>query len=343
MSLLQNIIIDEIRKEGFITFSRYMDLALYHKDYGYYTNNIPIGKDGDFITAPEISQLFGTTLATWIVYAWEKLGSPKKFHLIEIGAGRGTLMSDILYSIRKIPDLYDAINVNIIEVSSSLQNVQKNILSEYSCISWYTELPKNFVFPVIIIANEVLDALPVNQYCILNGILKEKVVIYHNDNLRLEYRNSNFKLEDHDLLLEEGGIIEYSSASMKLISDIRKIITKYTGGVLLIDYGYIVPHFRSTIQSLYKHSFNNVLLNIGKADITYHIDFKKLYYYMKEQCKSLLFTQREFLLTFYIKQHLENFITHHPEREGEFISQFDRLTNNKQMGSLFKVLQSFKT
>ena len=182
LNICRNKLLNYISENGYIRFDQYMDLALYDKDVGYYMNNDPIGINGSFTTAPEISALFGLTLATWILYQWEKLDYPENLNLIELGAGHGTLMKDILHATCKIEKFYKNLNINIVEISPVLINIQKNNLKDYN-INWHKKIPTEFDGPVIFIANEFFDALPMRQFQYEGNIYLENIICNSNNKL----------------------------------------------------------------------------------------------------------------------------------------------------------------
>jgi len=157
-----NKIINILKEKKSIPLDKFIDLALYDKKNGYYMNNNPLGKNGDFITAPLISNLFSEMLAVWCVAFWEKLGKPKKILLVELGPGDGTLCKDLLKTFVKFDKFYNSLEINLLEISEKLKEIQKkNIKSKK--VKWISKINKINNGPVIFLANEFFDALPIKQ------------------------------------------------------------------------------------------------------------------------------------------------------------------------------------
>ncbi|MEE2746000.1 MAG: SAM-dependent methyltransferase, partial [Pseudomonadota bacterium] len=155
----------KIKKNGPLNLAEYMDISLNHPQYGYYQEDNIIGREGDFVTSPEISQMFGELLGVWAAASWHKLGRPDKINLIEMGPGRGTLMRDALRAINTVPDFRDAINVHLVEKSSPLRAIQMEELSQESCqVCWHENFEDVPHGDFILVANEFLDALPIHQF-----------------------------------------------------------------------------------------------------------------------------------------------------------------------------------
>jgi len=166
-----------IAEEGPITVERYMELALTHPDYGYYMNRDPFGAAGDFTTAPEITQMFGELLGLWAAEVWSMMGRPDPLRLIELGPGRGTLMSDALRAARIAPDFRAALDVTLVETSPALAEIQHDtLLTSGAPIAWAPTLQEAPDGPAILVANEFLDALPVRQYVRSANRWRERVV-----------------------------------------------------------------------------------------------------------------------------------------------------------------------
>lgn len=180
------------KSQGSISISDFMNAALYHKEYGYYMNKLPLGKDGDFITAPEISQLFGETIAVWIMNTWEKLGKPSKFSLVELGPGKGTLIHDVIRVTKKYSCFFSSMDIHLVEISPILQKIQKEKLKGLD-INWHTDVDNLPNQPTIFFANELFDALPIDQFIYRDGhqhrILKTldyQLFFYYNFKLKFQ-------------------------------------------------------------------------------------------------------------------------------------------------------------
>jgi len=291
--------------------------------FEYYNNNDPFGVDGDFTTAPEISQLFGEIIGIWAIQKWIEIGSPSSFNLIEIGPGRGTLMTDLLHATQHVDPFYDALNLHLIETSDTLKRKQKNILKKYD-VQWHVHLssvPSNT--PAIIIGNEFFDALPVRQFKFKEGKWFEHY-IDSDQSVWLEFkepplRSTLPKPKNND-------VFEYS----KIQQDYAELISKYNGYGLFIDYGYQKSTYGDTLQALQKHAPCSITDNIGNVDLTTHIDFEWLSSFFKQ---TKIKTQRQFLKENGID------IRYQTLRNPELKSGYERLINQDQMGCLFNVLE----
>ncbi|WP_333023358.1 class I SAM-dependent methyltransferase [Wolbachia endosymbiont of Pentidionis agamae] len=327
-----NKLIDE--NNGSISISEFMKTALYHKNYGYYNSKNPIGQVGDFITSPEISQLFGEILAVWIMLAWEKLGKPREFILVEFGPGKGTLMQDIMRVTKKHQDFYNAMSIHLIEISPILIELQKQALKNFN-ITWHISintLPEKIA---IFVANEFFDAMPIDQFVYYNGELYEVRVAKDLSMIHIKTKAVNvISIEER---LFDGATIEMCSVGIDLMKKIEEYLCKNSGSALIIDYGYINPPFKNTLQSIKNHRYSNILENIGESDITALVNFKALQDTLKCLDSNLL-TQREFLYLYGIKERIQALMKNidNEKQKKKLLSEYLRLTEN--MGTLFKVL-----
>jgi len=282
---------------------RYMELCLTHAEHGYYMKQDPFGVAGDFVTAPEICQVFGEMVGIWAITAWEKLGKPKEFAIIELGAGRGTLMKDLLRAVKIIPEFQP--EIHLVEISPYLRKAQKESLAGID-VKWHDAPPK-LKIPSILIANEFFDALPIKQF--IDG--EECKIIVQNGELAFNLAAENNNVREACPLAEE---------IMHFISN------TYQAG-LIIDYGYTENEEFDSLQALHRHKYHNILENSGDADLTAHVNFDLLTKSCQIPCN--VETQREFLLR------------HGGDVRAKILGlerDFDRLVNPKQMGILFKVL-----
>ena len=171
----------KLRKTYSLPLDKFINLCLYNKKFGYYMKKNPFGKEGDFITAPNISRLFSEMIAIWILSFWQSLGSPKKFNLVELGPGNGEMMKVIIESLRNFPDCFNSCNLIILEKSPLFIKIQKKKLSQYK-VKWISKINKLKKNPTIFIANEFFDALAVKQFRKKNGLWFEKFVNLQNIN-----------------------------------------------------------------------------------------------------------------------------------------------------------------
>ena len=331
-------------KNNELPLDKFINLSLYNKKFGYYMKKNPFGKKGDFITAPKISRLFSEMIAIWIISFWQSLGSPKKFNLVELGAGDGEMMKIVIESFKNFPDFFNACNIFIHEKSPKLKEIQKNILDKEKII-WISSLRKIKKFPTIFIANEFFDSMAVKQFEKKGSQWFEKYVSFTNLNkaffldkkidIRKVEKKLNFKISNNQ------NFIEYSEASLKYLKAISKIIKKNTGGLLLIDYGYTSKRMKNTLQAVSNHKFANILDNIGNVDITHNINFNlfKKFTKLEGSLDFNLTSQKDFLIKMGIKQRAEII-----SRNQKFLKKADiyyrlkRLIDEKQMGNLFKVM-----
>ena len=334
----------KIKKSGEIPLDKFIDLSLYNKKIGYYMKKNPFGKKGDFITAPNISRLFSEMIAIWIISFWKNLGSPRNFNLIELGAGNGEMMKVLLESFQNFPSFLESCNIIIHEKSPILIRIQKEKLSK-SKINWVSQINKIKKNPSIFIANEFFDAMPIKQFRKQRNIWYEKFVNFENyskasfiekktDIKKIEKR-LNFKISQNQ------DFIEYSEFGFDYLKNISDIIKKNTGGLLIIDYGYLEKKMKNTLQAVSNHKFANILDNIGGVDITHNINFE-LFKKFTQKLGGLdnnLNTQKNFLIKMGIKERAEilsrnkNF-----SKKADIFYRLNRLIDEKQMGTLFKVM-----
>ena len=265
-----------IAQEGPIPLDRYMNLALSHPRYGYYATREPFGAAGDFVTAPEISQMFGELIGLWAVEVWRLSGMPTPLRLVELGPGRGTLMADALRAIRHVPAFFDAITVHMIETSPRLTDIQRNALSGFEVpIHWLTGLEMLQAGPAILIANEFFDALPVQHFVRTErGWCERLVGLDEAGNLRFGLRPH--ATDDITLAAPPGSVIEISPQGREIVGVLSQRIASQGGALLIIDYGYTESQPGETLQAVRNHRFVDPLEAPGESDLTTHIDFAAL-------------------------------------------------------------------
>jgi len=327
-----------------ISLDKFINLSLYNKQFGYYMKKNPFGKKGDFITAPNISRLFSEMVAIWTICFWQSLGSPKKFNLIELGAGNGEMMKILIDSFKRFPIFFNSCNIVIHEKSQNLIKVQKSKILEKN-VNWLSNLKNLENIPSIFIANEFFDSIPIKQFFKKKNLWFERFVDLSNTkkNYFFDKKTDIKKIEKkiNIKISNKQQIIEYSPTGIKYLNNIAKIIKKNNGGMLIIDYGYNKVKMQDTLQAIYKHKYSNVLENIGKSDITHNINFHLFKKIIKKNEKlSIKFTsQKNFLINLGIKQRAEII-----SRNKKFTEKTDiyyrlkRLIDEKEMGDLFKVM-----
>lgn len=336
------------KNKGSISISAFMDAALYHKKYGYYMNKVPFGKNGDFVTAPEISQLFGEIIAIWVMHVWEKLYRPEKFSLVELGPGKGSLVHNITRVTKKYNNFCHSMSLHLIEISPILRSVQEQTLKGVN-VKWHESIDNLPEQPTIFIANEFFDSLPINQFTYSNGqwyenrVAKrddssfkivqasrsETIDFYNADRMTMDSKNLNGKFFD-------GAVMEVSPLGIEILSRVKEQIYKSKGAALIIDYGYIYSSYKSTLQSIKQHNYSNFLEDVGSSDITALVNFQALKHSLQYPSCEIL-TQREFLYLFGIKERVQNLIKNvNNMQKNKIFNEFLRLTEN--MGTLFKAM-----
>jgi cyclopropane-fatty-acyl-phospholipid synthase len=304
----------------------------------------PFGKEGDFITAPNITRLFSEIIAIWVITFWKSIGSPKKFNLIELGAGNGEMMKIIIETLKNFPECFNNCNFLIHEKSTFLiEQQQQNLKTEN--IIWIPDIKKVNSYPTIFLANEFFDALPIKQFFKKKGGWVERFVDikeihkavfreYLTDIKKIE-QNLNFEISKNQ------SIIEYSPDTYKYLKDICKIIKKNDGGILIIDYGYLNSKMHETLQAVNNHKYSNVLEDIGDSDITYNINFNLFDKFIEQfnDLNSIVSNQKKFLTSMGILQRAEMVSENIPfSKKTDLFYRIRRLIDEKQMGELFKVM-----
>jgi NADH dehydrogenase [ubiquinone] 1 alpha subcomplex assembly factor 7 len=276
---LRREIAELIATEGPISVERYMALALSHPRHGYYRSRDPFGLEGDFVTAPEISQMFGELIGLWAVDCWARMGEPEKLALIELGPGRGTLMADALRAARLAPAFLAASRIHLVETSEILREKQRQKLERANTtsvpITWherFSEIPEG---PFILIANEFFDALPIRQYQRDARGWRERLIGLDNTG-RLAFGLSGEVVSEIRRAAPQGAVLEIGSAGLALSREIAARLADQGGAALFIDYGHTQPGFGDTLQAVRRHEFIDPLEAPGETDLTAHVDFAAL-------------------------------------------------------------------
>ena len=327
-----------------LPLDKFINYCLYNKEFGYYMKKYPFGKDGDFVTAPNVSRLFSEMIAIWVFSFWQSLGSPKKFNLIELGAGNGEMMRVMIESLKNFPPFFKSCNFIIHEKSSSLINIQKKKLLKNKIV-WVKKITRLKNIPSIFVANEFFDALAIKQFMKKNNLWFEKFVRL-KDSRDAQFNEKKINIKDYekkiDLKLSQNqDFIEYSELSAKYLKDVGKIIKKNSGGFLIIDYGYNENKMKNTIQGVIKHKYTNILKNIGKSDITHNINFKLFQKIIDNlgDLKHNLTTQKNFLTRMGINERAEIISKNYSfKKKADMYYRLKRLIHQEQMGNLFKVM-----
>ena len=272
-----NKIINILKEQKSIPLDKFINIALYDKETGYYIKNNPFGKEGDFITSPSISKLFSEMLALWFVAFWENLGKPKKIVIVELGPGDGSLCYDLLKTFKRFKNFYNSLEINLFEISHKLKKTQNKKIQNNK-VKWINKINEIKNGPVIFLANEFFDALPIKQICKRKNLLMEKHVALADNKKELKflYKKIDKKLIKYDKILhlsKNKNKLEYPIDAIEYLSQISKKINKFNGALLIFDYGYILNKNKSTLQSIMNHKHDNIFSNIGSSDITSHVDF----------------------------------------------------------------------
>ena len=315
-----DIIQNTILSSGPISLADYMKVCLTHPEHGYYVRNKPIGSTGDFITSPEISQMFGELIGLWIVQIWLDHKKPANFSLIEFGPGNGTLMKDILRSTKMIKGFHDALHLILIEISPTLCEIQKKALGSFRA-HWQTEVGSFPKQPTVIIANEFFDSLPIRQFKRERDQWME-VMITIKDPSSQKYNKLSFELTQN--------IINY-------ISD---HIQKNSGAALIIDYGK-EGNIGDTFQAVRQHKYSNPLKYPGLTDLTSYVDFNAIRNSAEKSglIASKLTYQADFLKNLGIEQRAKILSQKLPHSQlCLHQAALKRLVHHDEMGHLFKVL-----
>lgn len=330
---LENKIKDLIIQKGPITVDHYIDLCLFDEDDGYYTSKNVIGRHGDFITSPEISQIFGELIALFIIAEWSKSGSEKPIHIIELGAGNGTLADDILRTFQQIPLMHSiTYSYTFIEKSPVLKQVQQQKLSAYQNLSWFNTLNdfdhnNQFVF---IVANEFFDALPIKQFIGPPQDQHERLITFEPTTNQLAFHNNDTQ-----------NIYEETIGYQSIIEQINRILQKNIGACLIIDYGDTQKSRKGdTLQGMKNHHYASILEEPGSVDISHQVDFYQLSKLLSTQLhQNPIQTQEAFLKHIGIEMRM-NQLLHNAtsQQKMDIISACTRLISPQHMGHIFKVL-----
>lgn len=278
-SPLETLIRKQIAANGPMPVSRYMQICLTHPVYGYYLKRDPLGRDGDFITAPEVSQMFGELVGLWAASVWNAMGMPQEVKFIELGPGRGTMMADALRAVRILPAFHDAISVHLVETSPTLRDRQREKLADAADVEWYERMEDIPEGPSIILANEFFDVLPIHQAVKKEDGWHERVIEIDDD--ILAYGVAPDPMPRFEVLLPPlaraapiGAIFEWRPDTE--IMTIARRVRDQGGAALIVDYGHLRSDAGDTFQAVARHNYTNPLRNAGLADLTAHVDFQAL-------------------------------------------------------------------
>ncbi|MCC5961144.1 MAG: SAM-dependent methyltransferase [Rhodobacteraceae bacterium] len=337
MTVLRDSLIRQIAAQGPITVAEYMTTCLLHPQHGYYTTRDPFGAQGDFITAPEISQMFGEMLGLCVAQAWLDQGSPAPFTLAELGPGRGTLMADILRATRAVPGFHDAARLHLIEASPVLRRIQATALPDLQFHDSADTLPDAALF---IIANEFFDALPIRQFLRAGDGWRERMVGLQGGQLAFGLGPvTHLDALEHRLAdTTAGQMVETCASAAPVMAALAQRIGQHGGAAVIVDYG----DWRSrgdTFQALHQHAPDHPLAHPGQADLTAHVDFEALARAAHPLHATALTPQGVFLERLGITQRAQSLArTLDGAALQAHVAAHRRLTHPQEMGHLFKVL-----
>ena len=336
------------KKSKLLPVDEFFKNVLYDNNFGYYKSKFPFGDKGDFITSPNISYLFSEMVAIWIISTWELFGRPKNFNIVELGPGDGSLTNILLNSFKKFPEFNSIKKIFLYEESDYLKKIQKKKISNGKVfwISDFTTIKKG---PVVFFGNEFFDALPIKQFKKRKDSIFEKNYTFDKNYKIKEVFNKASKTDIKILksykTLKKLNFIELPKFGFQELKKMIKKISELKGCILMIDYGYLKSNNQNTLQSIMKHKKNNLLDNLGKADITSHVNFDLLKeFFLKNNLKvNNIITQKEFLKNMGIIERA-NIVA----KKMRFSEQSDlylrvkRLLSSRYMGDLFKVILAYK-
>jgi len=348
MNPLGELLARRIRITGPLTVAEYMTEALGHPQYGYYKQGDPFGLEGDFITAPEISQMFGELMGAWCAAVWAEMDQPAPVRLVELGPGRGTLMADALRGTRRSNGFHAAVDLHLVETSPYLRGRQAETLQRAApsiAPSWhdaFDEVPNG---PLLLITNELFDALPIHQFEFRGGRWLERVVdLDSRGDLAFALRPSGPALAVATMPpqpLREGTVVEACPAGIALAGTIGRRVAQYGGAALIIDYGHDGSRYGDSLQAVHRHQKHDLLSEPGTADIAAHVDFGALAQAAREAGAAVHgpIPQNTLLERLGIKLRaaaLERNAT--PAQAADIAAATERLLHLEQMGTLFKAL-----
>ena len=347
MTPLKEILLAEINANGPISLAGYMQRALADPAHGYYMQRRPFGRQGedggDFITAPEVSQMFGELIGAWLADLWQRMGAPDRFCLAELGPGRGTLMADILRAAAVLPAFGDAAEVHFVETSKALRAAQKQAVPQ---AHWHDDVSTLPTLPCLLVANEFFDALPIDQYKktasgwvpILVSAENDDLVFCDGAEIDAPFSENLTACLPQDL--PRGTIVECAPAVETAMTHLSRHIAKNGGAALLIDYGHAEPACGDSFQAMRGHGFVDPLAAPGMADLTAHVNFPLLAHIAEaaELTSAPITEQGHFLEALGLSLRAQQLMQLSPGRDLQIQAERHRLAAPQEMGQLFKVL-----
>ena len=337
MTPLEKLIREAIASEGPMRLDRYMGLALGHPQHGYYMWRDPFGARGDFVTAPEVSQAFGELIGVWCAAAWQAMGAPPSFNLVELGPGRGTLMADVLRAARVMPGFLAAAKIRLVEMSPVLRAKQMDVLGAAAWHDRFEQVPEG---PMILVANEFFDAIPIRQFERRDGQWFERVIGLQDGALKLGLVAAE-DISSQPPQGSDGDVIEFAPARSDIARLIGARLNGFPGAALIIDYGHLTSAPGDTLQAMRQHKFMAVTDFPGDCDLTSHVDFEALANALGNGGAQVAaaITQRDFLLAMGLEARMTTLSAKADAAMRDSLERAkSRLADPGQMGNLFKVL-----
>lgn len=342
MTPLKAEIVHLIQDEGPLSISRYMALCLGHPRHGYYMTRDPFGAQGDFTTAPEISQMFGELIGLWAATIWRAMGEPASIRLVELGPGRGTLMADALRAAKALPGFRAALSVHLVEMSPVLRQAQARTLAGMADPVWHDSVNDALDGPAIVIANEFLDALPLDQFVRTQAGWQERLIGIDAAGA-LAFGLASEAESAFSLDAAQGAVIEQPLAALDVVAAVSRHLAQAGGAALFVDYGSANSGFGDTLQAMKQQRFTDPLAEPGEADLTVHVDFARMAQAGLQAGAAAHgpVTQRDFLAALGLAERAQALSARAtPEQVAAISAAFDRLTETGAtgMGELFKVM-----
>ncbi|MEM6748429.1 MAG: SAM-dependent methyltransferase [Pseudomonadota bacterium] len=348
---LEERLLETIADHGPIRVGDFMTDALIHPQHGYYATQKALGATGDFTTSPEISQIFGELIGGWLVHSWEAMGGPSQFNLVELGPGRGTLMADILRTANVRPRFLKSVHVYMIEASGRMRYSQKRLLADTGCrITWADKLEDVPPAPLLVVANEFFDCLPIRQFMRMaepaDKPWRERLVgLGKGGDPRLSFVLSPDSYPDmpgmpRGAMPED--IFETCAVGGEVVSEIASRLREHKGRALIIDYGHGRSGYGDTLQAIRQHKPWPVLESPGLADVTAHVDFAALGRRGRQEEMRVdgPVRQADFLERLGLRERLARLepAIEDETKRADFRKGALRLVDREGMGELFKVM-----
>jgi SAM-dependent MidA family methyltransferase len=281
MAPLESEIRRRIEAAGPMPIGQYMSICLTDPQHGYYVTRDPLGRGGDFTTAPEVSQMFGELIGLWMVSVWQQMGSPENIRIVELGPGRGTMMNDAMRAAKVMPAFTKAAVLHLVEISPALQAIQEQTLSAIDMpLTWHKSLSDLPGGTAIFVANEFFDALPINQSVKMAdgwhrravAVASDGAIVYRPDPEPMPHFASTLPTAVRDA--SEGEVFEWRSDTETM--ELGRRVAREPSAALIIDYGHAASATGETLQAVRDHLFADPLTAPGEADLTAHVDFEAL-------------------------------------------------------------------